>query len=176
MQASSGLDAVIPSTPRKPERLAAGSYPHISDGVRPVVQVAREVTRRLIRTGQLQRRPCRVCGDPNVEAHHRDYGNPADIEWLCRRHHGDQHHVRKPKPPSKGKAAGGHARAASLSPERRREIARLAAAARWAKVRRRATSEPWDSPKRLPGRNQPADPAHAEPRRVHGVQAFRARL
>jgi hypothetical protein len=36
---------------------------------------------------------------------------------------------------SGGKASGGHARAASLSPERRREIAQMAARARWARKR-----------------------------------------
>lgn len=35
---------------------------------------------------------------------------------------------------SLGAAKGGHARAAKLSPRRRREIARKAAAARWAKA------------------------------------------
>jgi hypothetical protein len=37
-----------------------------------------------------------------------------------------------------GRARGAHARAAKLSPERRREIAQIAARARWAKVRRPA--------------------------------------
>lgn len=41
----------------------------------------------------------------------------------------------------KGGAKGGPARAASLTPERRREIAQKAAAARWGKADE--TTEPW---------------------------------
>lgn len=41
---------------------------------------------------------------------------------------------RSPRGTVPGRSAGGRARAAALSPERRREIARAAAAARWARL------------------------------------------
>jgi hypothetical protein len=47
---------------------------------------------------------------------------------------GCQGHKTKPKRPTTGgKSAGGHARAAKLTPERRKEIAQKAVAARWRK-------------------------------------------
>jgi len=36
---------------------------------------------------KLKKRPCTICGNINVEAHHDDYSKPLEIKWLCRRHH-----------------------------------------------------------------------------------------
>ncbi len=38
--------------------------------------------------------PCRVCGAPDVEAHHRDYDAPdahLQVDWLCGQHHALEH-------------------------------------------------------------------------------------
>jgi hypothetical protein len=37
-----------------------------------------------------------ICRDlePDEEAHHNDYSKPLDITWLCRVHHGREHHPR----------------------------------------------------------------------------------
>ncbi|WP_438750021.1 hypothetical protein [Pararhizobium sp. O133] len=40
-----------------------------------------------IRAGRLVPMPCRVCGHPKTDAHHRDYRRPLLVEWLCRSHH-----------------------------------------------------------------------------------------
>lgn len=57
---------------------------------------ARLVTARLIRQGKVRPRPdaCERCGSPGapgviatIQAHHRDYRHPADIEYLCGRCH-----------------------------------------------------------------------------------------
>jgi hypothetical protein len=52
---------------------------------------ARAVT-RAIKSGELLRQPCEVCGDPRSDAHHDDYSKPLDVRWLCRSHH-RQHHI-----------------------------------------------------------------------------------
>lgn len=40
-----------------------------------------------VRSGRVQKKPCEVCGDPKVEAHHKDYRKPLNVNWLCRKHH-----------------------------------------------------------------------------------------
>lgn len=42
--------------------------------------------------GNIVRRPCEICGDPNSQAHHKDYAVPLEITWLCPRHHAAMHH------------------------------------------------------------------------------------
>jgi hypothetical protein len=48
-------------------------------------------TNELIRHGELVRQPCRVCGWEKSEVHHRNYSNPLDVDWLCRKHHMEEH-------------------------------------------------------------------------------------
>lgn len=56
---------------------------------------AKKRARRKVHTallnGTLERQPCDVCGDQNVNAHHDDYSKPLVVRWLCRRHHGVIH-------------------------------------------------------------------------------------
>lgn len=56
----------------------------------PVKERARMAIRHLVEDG-FQRPPCTVCGTPNAEAHHEDYGRPLDVRWLCRAHHMELH-------------------------------------------------------------------------------------
>jgi hypothetical protein len=45
------------------------------------------LVQRLLRNGLLTKERCMFCGDPNSEAHHVDYNDPANVMWLCRSHH-----------------------------------------------------------------------------------------
>ena len=51
----------------------------------------RSKTNWLVRTGKLKRKPCKICGETITEAHHRNYQDYLDIEWLCRKHHRELH-------------------------------------------------------------------------------------
>lgn len=39
-----------------------------------------------LKRGQIQRKPCEVCGD-RAEMHHPDHEQPRFVAWLCREHH-----------------------------------------------------------------------------------------
>lgn len=52
---------------------------------------ARKMVAMRVRRGTLLRGPCERCGDAAVEAHHDDYDRPAEVRWLCRRHHRAHH-------------------------------------------------------------------------------------
>jgi hypothetical protein len=42
---------------------------------------------RALKTDELVKQGCEVCGDPAVDAHHDDYSEPLAVRWLCRQHH-----------------------------------------------------------------------------------------
>lgn len=44
---------------------------------------ARNYTNRAIKSGDIKREPCVICGKGQTEAHHLDYGQPWIIMWLC---------------------------------------------------------------------------------------------
>lgn len=44
-----------------------------------------------IRSGNITRQPCQVCGAAKSEAHHEDYSKPLDVIWLCDTHHKARH-------------------------------------------------------------------------------------
>lgn len=50
------------------------------------VKVQKE-TRNAIKRGDIIPKPCVICGETKVDAHHPDYNKPNDIVWLCRKHH-----------------------------------------------------------------------------------------
>jgi hypothetical protein len=52
---------------------------------------AQRALRSAIKAGLVRQQPCHVCGDPDAEAHHHDYSKPADVVWLCRKHHKAAH-------------------------------------------------------------------------------------
>lgn len=54
---------------------------------------AHKLVARALASGALVRRPCKVCGNPTVEAHHPDgrYDQPLVVDWLCKRHHRGLH-------------------------------------------------------------------------------------
>ncbi|CAB4128197.1 hypothetical protein UFOVP270_35 [uncultured Caudovirales phage] len=48
-------------------------------------------TNRYIKSGFLVKKPCEVCGNEKVDAHHDDYAKPLSVRWLCRKHHNEHH-------------------------------------------------------------------------------------
>lgn len=53
----------------------------------PVKYRARKAVDNALRRGKLTKKPCDVCGNPKVDAHHEDYNKPLEVRWLCRKHH-----------------------------------------------------------------------------------------
>jgi len=51
----------------------------------------RQATRYAIRRGYIIQKPCEVCGEIKVEAHHDDYNKPFDVRFLCQKHHLEHH-------------------------------------------------------------------------------------
>ncbi len=49
------------------------------------------LTGNAIRDGRLIKKPCEVCGEKKVNAHHCDYAKPFEIVWLCDDHHAEWH-------------------------------------------------------------------------------------
>lgn len=49
--------------------------------------LARKMVELAIKSGYLIKKPCEICGELNVEAHHDDYLKPLDVRWLCILHH-----------------------------------------------------------------------------------------
>lgn len=46
-----------------------------------------------VKTGKLIRGKCehKGCEEVKTFAHHEDYSNPLDVNWLCRKHHREKH-------------------------------------------------------------------------------------
>lgn len=42
---------------------------------------------RALKSGDLVRQACEVCGYLRTDAHHDDYCAPLKVRWLCRQHH-----------------------------------------------------------------------------------------
>lgn len=53
--------------------------------------IARQRVARALKSGRLSKKPCGICGDTKVEAHHDDYQDPLQVTWLCFRHHRERH-------------------------------------------------------------------------------------
>lgn len=47
----------------------------------------RKIFESAVKSGQIKRMPCVICGDENSEGHHEDYTKPLDVIFLCRKHH-----------------------------------------------------------------------------------------
>ncbi len=52
---------------------------------------ARIRLRSAVAGGKIQKKPCEVCGNVKVDAHHDDYSKPLSVRWLCRKHHMEHH-------------------------------------------------------------------------------------
>lgn len=53
----------------------------------PQAYKAQTAVSNAIRDGHLKKLPCAFCGAGRVHAHHRDYGKPLDVIWLCPKCH-----------------------------------------------------------------------------------------
>jgi ribosomal protein S27AE len=62
--------------------------------LKQLMRECRSKTNNLIRSGKLVREPCDYCGDPIVQAHHHDYTQPDQVQWLCRKCHTEFHKLR----------------------------------------------------------------------------------
>ena len=58
------------------------------------VRAHRKVNKALL-YGRLEKKPCEICGELKVEAHHEDYSKPLEVVWLCRKHHVERHQEMK---------------------------------------------------------------------------------
>lgn len=52
---------------------------------------ARWAVSHAIASGSMIKRPCEICGEAKVDAHHDDYSKPLEVRWLCRKHHNELH-------------------------------------------------------------------------------------
>lgn len=76
---------------RHPDRIAAKERRRRK--AEPEKVAAREALRAAIKLGRIKRRStCENCGEADgVEAHHDDYSQPFEVEWLCRECHFARH-------------------------------------------------------------------------------------
>lgn len=44
-----------------------------------------------LKSGDLIKRSCELCGSLDSEAHHEDYNRPLEVNWLCKSHHKIRH-------------------------------------------------------------------------------------
>jgi hypothetical protein len=76
---------------RPGRRAAAAVYQRKTRAANIPAYHAKGKVNNAIRDGKLTRKPCKVCGLPNAQAHHEDYSKPFDVMWLCRKHHLERH-------------------------------------------------------------------------------------
>lgn len=101
IEAHRAYDAARARLPHRVE--AAKSYARTDAGKRshrrasakqallyPEKRAARVAVGNALRDGRLVRSAC-ACGNTKVQAHHRDYSIPLDVEWLCSGCHRDRH-------------------------------------------------------------------------------------
>ncbi len=57
----------------------------------PDKQKARSIFTKAVKSGKIERQPCRECGKDKSHGHHEDYNKPLEVIWLCHQHHKDIH-------------------------------------------------------------------------------------
>jgi len=65
--------------------------------IHPLRYYARTAVGNALRDGRLVRQPCKICGNPESEAHHPDYSKPLEVVWLCKACHAAEHQKSKEK-------------------------------------------------------------------------------
>jgi len=76
---------------RQERRRKMLQYQRERRSLNPEKYKANNLTTNAIRDGRLTQKPCIKCGAKKTEAHHPDYNNPLDVEWLCRSCHLAEH-------------------------------------------------------------------------------------
>lgn len=51
---------------------------------------ARYTLNNALKRGELERKPCEICGK-KAEAHHDNYDKPLEVKWLCPKCHAEYH-------------------------------------------------------------------------------------
>ena len=81
----------------------------VEDGISHLASV---IVQRAVKVGRLVKLSCEMC-DPTpygarkpskeeiVQAHHDDYREPLEVRWLCTKHHGEAHDIRKSRKPQR---------------------------------------------------------------------------
>ena len=77
------------------ERKAREQRRYCQDPRLRIKYLARWYTKRMIRNGTIPKEPCAICGKPQAQVHHTDYGEPLLIVWLCRECHRALHNTRQ---------------------------------------------------------------------------------
>lgn len=66
-------------------------YKKIQSKRYPMRVEARNTLIRAIKSGEIRRGNCEVCGEQMAQGHHDDYNQPLNVRWLCRKHHRELH-------------------------------------------------------------------------------------
>ena len=57
----------------------------------PEHRAAYKIYHKALKSGELVRQNCMVCGAPGIGHHDDLLGKPLEILWLCRKHHVERH-------------------------------------------------------------------------------------
>jgi hypothetical protein len=57
----------------------------------PEKRRAHKIVEGALIRGDIERKPCAVCGSDKSQAHHDDYSKPLDVMWICAPHHRQRH-------------------------------------------------------------------------------------
>lgn len=68
---------------REAEKKSVAKYPEKDK--------ARRLLRMAVNLGVVKKIPCRDCGSPKVQGHHKDYSKPLEVVWLCTADHKQEH-------------------------------------------------------------------------------------
>lgn len=52
---------------------------------------AKRIIEEMVKSGEINKMPCQVCGNKKSLGHHPDYSKPKEVIWLCHQHHWDAH-------------------------------------------------------------------------------------
>ena len=58
-----------------------------------IMHATHSIVARALKVGILIKKPCKVCGDLVVHAHHDDYRKPLKVKWVCPLHHKGLKHL-----------------------------------------------------------------------------------
>lgn len=77
----------------------------------PEKRAANLLLLRAVRSGRIVKPlECSRCGEipprRQLHGHHEDYARPLEVEWVCTKCHGLEHHGEAPKPPENNKTRG----------------------------------------------------------------------